>query len=145
LQDCFFRQRQRSASAKLNACEPHPPYATKNQLRLVGKLHALLWQKVLLLGIENEETRKRPERATWHTADMSKSDPPTSADSKLRTKTGARFKRTPHQKQSLESVPPPQKNHEGLRELDLECDQKSPVSPVSSSIKGDSLTNSAEK
>ena len=105
----------------------------------------IIRKKVLLLGIENEETRKRPERATWHTADMSKSDPPTSADSKLRTKTGARFKRTPHQKQSFESVPPPQKNHEGLRELDLEYDQKSPVSPVSSSIKGESLTNSAEK
>jgi hypothetical protein len=74
-----------------------------------------------------------------------KFDPPTSADSKLRTKTGARFKRTFHQKQSLESVPPRQKNHEGLRELDLECDQKSPVSLVSSSIKGESLTNSAEK
>ena len=63
---------------------------------------------------------------------MGKFNPPARADSKLRWKTGARFKRTPHQEQNLESVLPQQKYHEGLRELDLAWDQKSPASPVAS-------------
>ena len=63
---------------------------------------------------------------------LGKFDPPARADSKLRWKTGARFKITHHQKHNLESVPPQQKNHEGIRELDLACDQKSPASPAAS-------------
>jgi hypothetical protein len=63
---------------------------------------------------------------------MREFDPPARADSKLRWKTGARFKITHHQKHNLESVPPQQKNHEGIRELDLACDQKSPASPAAS-------------
>ena len=63
---------------------------------------------------------------------MREFDPPARADSKLRWKTGARFKITHNQKHNLESVPPQQKNHEGIRELDLACDQKSPASPAAS-------------
>ena len=100
-------------------------------------------QSLRSLGIENRETRKRPERSlkkcfiktrehqTVYSI-MREFDPPARADSKLRWKTGARFKITHHQKHNLESVPPQQKNHEGIRELDLACDQKSPASPAAS-------------